>query len=294
MHLTLLALFWSSAISIHRVTSVAGCLLLLLLSVPNYLVGQGADGSRTPVDLLKPVVANEQEAALHNDCYEYLSQDRSDRTGGHLWTERIIETADVRLRLLLAVDGKPLSPEAEQQERDRLSAIAADSRDFLKKEMVERKDEQNVRHMLNLLPVDFVFDNVRLQDGIWRMDFHPNPAVSPSGLQDQVLHGMSGTVTIDARQMRVLHIDGHLTQPVNIGFGLLASVKPGSHFSSDRQQIDGRWRTVRVITFISGKAALFKSVSKNSDITRTGFHYFDHDLSVPAAVALLLQQPAQT
>jgi hypothetical protein len=294
LHLTLLALFWSSAIHIHRVTSVAGCLLLLLFSVPPHVVAQGADSSRAPLDLLKPVVANEQEAALHNDCYEYLSQDRSDRTGGHLWTERIIETADVRLRLLLAVDGKPLSPEAEQQERDRLSAIAADSKDFLKKEMVERKDEQNVRHMLDLLPLDFVFDNVRLQDGIWRMDFHPNPAVSPSGMQDQVLHGMSGTVTIDARQMRLLHIDGHLTQPVNIGFGLLASVKPGSHFSSDRQQIDGHWRTVRVITVISGKAALFKSVAKNSDITRTGFHYFDHDLSVLAAVALLLQQPTQT
>lgn len=240
------------------------------------------------------MIANEQDAALHKDYYEYLSQERSDRTGGHLWTERIIETPDARVRLLLAVDGQSLSHEAVQKERDRLSAIAAHPDAFIAREKAERHDEQHARHMLELLPTDFLFDNVSLQDGIWHMDFHPNPAVSPSGVEDQVLHGMSGTVAIDAHQMRLIHIDGHLAQPVNIGFGLLGSVKPGSHFSSDRQDIEGHWRTLHVVSAISGKAALFKSVAKNNDITRSGFHYFDHDLSVPAAVALLLQQPAQT
>jgi hypothetical protein len=265
---------------------------LLLLFAGFHAAAQ--DAPRTPVEVLKPVIANEQEATLHKDCYEYLSQERSDRTGGHLWTERIIETADARVRLLLAVDDKQLSPEAAQQERDRLSTIAAHPDAFIAREKSERHDEQHARHMLELLPTDFLFDNVRLQDGVWHMDFHPNPAVSPSGMEDQVLHGMSGTVAIDARQMRLIHIDGHLTQPVNIGFGLLGSVKPGSHFSSDRQDVEGHWRTLHVISAISGKAALFKSVAKNNDITRSDFHYFDHDLTVPAAVALLLQPSVQT
>jgi hypothetical protein len=75
---------------------------------------------------------------------------------------------------------------------------------------------------------------------------------------------------------------------------LLANIKAGSCFMNDRALVNDHWRTVHVATDVRGKAALFKSVAKNSDITRTGFHYFDHDLSVPAAVALLLQQPAQT
>lgn len=247
----------------------------------------------TPLQVLKPLIANEQAAADHRDCYQYLSQERSERTGGHLWTERIIETPQARVRLLLAIDGTPLSPEAAQKERDRLTAIAASPDDFLKKEAAERSDEQHARHMLQLLPTDFLFDNVVLSNGIWHMDYHPNPAVSPSGVEDEVLHGMSGTVEVDARQLRLIHIDGHLTQPVNIGFGLLASVHAGSHFSSDRKEIDGHWRTVHVVSAIGGKAALFKSIAKNNDITRTDFHYFDHILTVPEAVAVLLRQPAQ-
>jgi hypothetical protein len=244
--------------------------------------------------VLKPLIANEQQATEHRDCYEYLSHERSERTGGHMWTERVVETAEARVRLLLAVDDAPLSAEAVQKEHDRLAAIAAHPEEFLKKETAERNDEQHAKHMLELLPTDFLFDNVHLQDGVWHMDFHPNPAVSPSGIEDQVLHGMSGSVEIDANQLRLIHIDGHLTQPVSIGFGLLASVRSGSHFSSDRQQIDGHWRTVHVVSDIGGKAALFKSIAKNSDITRTEFHYFDHNLSVSEAVAVLLQQPSQS
>ena len=229
----------------------------------------------------------------HPECYLYLSRERSDRTGGHEWTERIVENADARVRLLLAIDGTPLSPEQAQRERDRLTAIAAHPEPFLVAEKAQRSSEHSARHMLDLLTTAFLFDNVRLQDGVWSLDYRPDPAVSPSGLEDQVLHGMSGTVQIDAQQMRLLHIDGHLAQPVNIGFGLLASVKAGSHFSSDRQLVDGHWRTVHVITAMDGKAALLKTLAKNNDIRRSEFLYLDHDLTVPDAVALLLQPPAQ-
>jgi hypothetical protein len=247
------------------------------------------EAPRSPIDVLKPVVANENAMSQHRECYEYLSTERSERTGGHVWTERIVETEEVRVRLLLAVDGKPLPPERAQQENARLNGIAKNPTDFLRKEQVQRNDEVHARHMLELLPKDFLFDNVRLEDGVWHMDFHPNPAVSPSAIEDQVLHGMSGTLAIDAHQYRLVHIDGHLTQPVNIGFGMVASIHAGSHFSSDRRLMDGHWRTVHVVTDIEGKAALFKSIAKNTDTSRADFHYFDHDLSVPEAVEELLR-----
>lgn len=250
--------------------------------------------ARTPLQIIKPVVANEHRASDHPECYEYLARERSDRTGGHEWTERIVENETARVRLLLAVDGKPLSPEEVQRERDRLTGIAAHPEPFLAAEKDERGSEHSARHMLDLLATDFLFDNVRLQDGVWSLDYRPDPAVATGGMEDEVLHGMSGTVQVDARQMRLMHIDGHLAQPVNIGFGLLASVKAGSRFASDRREIGGHWRTVHVLTAIGGKAALFKSVAKNNDITRTEFRYFDHQLTVPEAVAVLLQPPAQT
>jgi len=124
------------------------------------------------------------------------------------------------------------------------------------------------------------------------MDFHPNPAYSPSGLQERVLYGMSGWVAIDASQQRLLHVEGKLPADVSIGFGLLATIKAGSCFGSDRHDEDGHWRTVHVVTDIRGRAALFKSVAKNSDITRSEFRYLDAGTTIAQAVALL-ESPQQ-
>jgi hypothetical protein len=245
----------------------------------------------TPQELMKALIENERQAMLTKERYEYLSVEKSDRTGGHFWTERVVETAQGRVRLLTAIDGKPLSPERSQQEHDRLTGIAASPADFIRHELAQRGDEEHARHLLELLPVDFLFDNVRLQDGIWRLDYRPNPDISPSAIEDQVLHGMSGWLTIDEKQLRLLHIEGKLPQDVSIGFGLLANIHAGSHFSSDRQLMDGHWRTVHVVTDIRGKAALFKSVSRSSDLTRSEFHYLDRNITVPEAVELLLHGP---
>jgi hypothetical protein len=240
---------------------------------------------------MKALIENERQAMQTKERYEYLSNEKSDRTGGHLWTERVVETAQGRVRLLTAIDGTPLPPERAQQERDRLTAIAANPADFIRHELAQKNDEEHARHLLELLPRDFLFDNVRLQDGVWHLDYHPNPEISPLAIEDQVLHGMSGWLTIDERQLRLLHIEGRLPQDVSIGFGLLANIHAGSHFSSDRQLVDGHWRTVHVITDIRGKAALFKSVSRSSDLTRSEFHYLDRNITVSEAVDLLLHGP---
>jgi hypothetical protein len=107
---------------------------------------------------------------------------------------------------------------------------------------------------------------------------------------------MSGTVAIDAAQERLMQIDGRLAKDVSIGFGLLATVKAGSRFSSARADEDGHWRTVHVVTDIQGKAALFKSVSRNADITRSEFKYLQPGISVADAVALVESSggPART
>jgi hypothetical protein len=244
------------------------------------------DSSRTPLELVKAMVAREDLEAQH-ERYAFVANERSDRTGGHVWTERVVETSQGRVRMLLAVDGKEISAEQTQKERDRLSAIVADPAAFVRKEQAEKEDEAHARQMLDMLGRAFLFDNVRLADGVWRMDFHPDPGFSPSGIQERVLCGMSGWVAIDAQQLRLLHVEGKLPQDVSIGFGILATVKAGSHFGSDRQDEGGHWRTVHVVTDIRGKAVLFKSVAKNSEITRSEFRYLDTGTTLEQAVALV-------
>jgi hypothetical protein len=246
-----------------------------------------AQAIQTPIELVRAMVAHEDDNAAHKDCYEFVSEEKSDRTGGHLWKERVVEIPEGRIRMLLEEDGKPIPDDREKVERSKLQWIVTDPSVFLRKEQSAKDDEARARKMLDLLPQGFVFDNVRLADGVWRMDFHPNPDFSPSGVEERVLHGMSGWVEIDAKDLRLKHIEGKLPDDISIGFGLLATIRAGSRFESDRRQEDGHWRTVHVLTDIKGKAALFKSVSKNSEISRSDFVYLQPGVGLTQAVALV-------
>ena len=253
------------------------------------LAAQTAGASLTPLQVVTEMVAHEDDDAAHRDKYSFLSDERSERTGGAMWTERVVETSKGRVRFLIAIDGRPLSADQEQRERGRLAEIVADPSAFEASEQGHKDDEAQARKMLDLLPKAFVFDNVSLDNGVWRMDFHPNPDYSPHGLQERVLYGMSGNIVIDAKAERLMHVEGTLKQDVAIGFGILATVKAGSHFSSDRGERGGHWRTLHVLTEVRGKAILFKSVSKNSDITRSEFKYLDPGITIAQAVVMVEQ-----
>ena len=248
--------------------SLASAMLSVVLS------GAGVGGTLsapqaapTPQSILETTIANENAASARHDHYEYLTYERSDRTGGHLWEERVVETDAGRLRMLLAEDGKPISAARHQ-----ISVL---------------NEEKRAHDMLAALPHDFLFENVALQGGLWRMDFRPNPQVSPSGLEERVLHNMAGHLVIDAHDLRLIHMDFHLTQDVSIGFGLLANVHAGTNFISDRQFEDGRWHTTHIATQLHAKAMLFKNLNLNLDLVREQFVPLDKNITIPQAVALL-------
>ena len=250
------------------------------------MVSANPVGSQTPLQVVNTMIAHENDNSAHKDTYEFLSKERSARTGGQVWTERVVETSFGRVRFLMAVDGKPLNAEQEGAERGRLAGIVADPDAFLAKERAQKDDEAQARKMLGLLPKAFVFDNVRLKDGVWTMDFHPNPEYSAHGIEERVLCAMSGTVMIDAAQGRLMHVEGRLPQDVSIGFGLVATVKAGSRFSSERADEDGHWRTLHVLTAVNAKAMLFKAVGKDTEVTRSEFRYLQPGMTVAQAVAL--------
>jgi hypothetical protein len=267
--------------------SAATLLTLLCCALP--APPQAAPVLRSPQDLVRETIDNENAATARHEHWEYLSNERSGRTGGHLWTERVVETAPGRVRLLLAEDGQPLTGDRLQKERDRLAAIERDPTAFIKHESGARSEEKRIRQMLDVLPKDFLFENILLDNGVWTLNFRPNPAYVPSGIEERVLHAMAGRLVIDAQDLRLIHMDFHLTQDVPIGFGLLADVRTGTDFVSDRQRIDGHWHTLHVLTQVRAKAILFKSVDLNIDLNRSQFQPLDHELSVPEAAALLLR-----
>jgi hypothetical protein len=236
------------------------------------------------------MAANENLAALHKDHYIYLSKERSERTGGHLWTEKVVETDAGKVRFLLGEDGQPLSPEREAQERGRLAAIVADPNGFQKKSQALKDDEAHARDLLTLLPKAFLFGDVRDQGRYLSIDFKPNPEYQPQSMEERVLHGMSGTLLIDAKAMRLRHIEARLLQDVSIGFGFLATIRAGSNFATTRDpqgQLD--WKTMTLDTDINGRAIFFKTIAKSEHAEHSDFVRVPNEMTVAQAVAMAEQ-----
>ena len=111
---------------------------------------------------------------------------------------------------------------------------------------------------------------MRDEGGYLRIDFRPNPDYETQSMEERVLHGMSGTMLIEPKAMRLHQIEGRLPQDVNIGFGLLATIRAGSGFATTRDALgQPDWKTTLVDTDINGKAIFFQIHSQRSSTPNT-------------------------
>ena len=259
---------------------VLGCLLgwtVLSAQVP-----------KSTNDLIAAMLSHEDYDASHRGHFSYLSKERSDRTGGHLWTEKIIETAAGKLRMLVAEDGQSLSGDRAAAEKTRLAEIVAHPEVFRKLEQAQKDDEQQAKDMLDLLPKVFLFLNERPEGEFVRIDFKPNPDYLPRSMAERVLHEMTGSMLVDPQRARLHLLEGRLPQDMSIGFGLLARIQAGSNFSTKRESVLGdEWKTATVDIDIEGRAIFFKSIGKKEHAEHGDFKAISMNLTVAQAVEML-------
>lgn len=260
------------------------------LTITLALAGSATTVAQDAQTTITTLVQHEDEASQHRGHYTYLSEERSDRTGGHLWVERVAETNWGKVRYLLSEDGQPLTGDRLAAEKSRVGSEAADPEAFKKAESARVDDEQHAKQMLQLLPKAFLFDPPRNEGEFIRIPFHPNPGYSPASLEEKVLHGMSGSVLIDAKTIRLHGIDGNMTNDVSIGFGLLATIHAGSNFSTIREHLEGDdCKTQTLHTDINGKAIFLKTIARKQDSKHSDFRKISDIMTVPDAVKLLEQ-----
>ena len=236
--------------------------------------------------LLSTMLARENDASVHRGRYMYLNEERSERTGQHLWLERVAETDWGKVRLLLQEDGKPIAADRTASERGRLADEAAHPDAFRKAETSRIDGEQHARDMLRLLPRAFIMDQPVLEGDAFRINYRPNPDFQPASMEEKVLHAMSGSVLIDTKMLRMREVNGHTSQDVSVGFGM-ASVKAGSNFNSARIPADGQdWKLLTIHADIRGKA-FFLKIAKTQDAKHGEFKRIPDGLTVAAAVELV-------
>jgi hypothetical protein len=210
------------------------------------------------------MVQAEKRARHDRTFFRYTSEERSSRTGGHLWRENVVETPDGLLRRLVAVDGQPLSPDRAAAEERRIAALVGHPDTLRALNADRRADEERVGRILDILPKAFIWTTDGMQGDCARISYKPNPDFTPSSYEERIVHGIAGTLFIRILSTRLCGIDGHVVDRITFGYGLLGHIEKDSHFSVTRVPVSPTdWKNSVIDVHVDGKILLLKSISRD-------------------------------
>lgn len=266
--------------------------LLVVAIGPGVLAGQTK--SESPVELVRRTVENEIKA--NDDSVKTEFRDHKE-TGRGWQTRMVIETEQGSAGMLVAIDGKPLSPQQRRAEIARLDRLASDPQELKKKQKAEKEDSERTLRMVKAFPDAFLYEHADEGGNPGRervkLNFRPNPNYDPPSHLEQVLTGMQGYVVIDSTKYRIAEINGTLAKDVGFGWGILGHLDKGGHFLVTQAEIvPGDWEVTRLDLDFKGKVLIFKSISIKSNEVLSDFRPAPANLTFAQAVELLKKELA--
>jgi hypothetical protein len=236
-------------------------------------------------DLMKEVIKNELADRIQQRKFMYLI---AKRDGKQTLTEEQVETVDGPLFRVIAIDGKPLSRDEQQQENTRIDRYLHDPTQQLKLKRAHEEDEQKLENLMRLIPEAFLLDYDGIDGNLVRLKFHPNPSYNPPTYEARVARGLAGTILIDSEQKRMAKFSGQLIDDVQFGYGILGHVDKGGTIEMGRVPVGpSQWKTALINIQLSGRMVFFKTISKQQYETRSDFRQVAGDLSLVDANRLL-------
>jgi len=277
----------------------AGAWILLLTAAS--FAGQPAVVSsyRDPVELVRKTVQNEIKAA-DDDSARFLF--RGTKTTPQESTTRLyVETREATAGLVIAYNGKLLTPEQRHAEEARVERFISHPDELKKKREQERASAERTLRIVRALPDAFLFDYAGEEPGsegrgragetLVKLKFRPNLHYQPPSHVEEVLTGMQGYVLVDAAHYRLAVIDGTLFKEVGFGWGILGHLNPGGRFTVQQQELeDNVWEISSMSINFTGKILLFKSLSIRSTEIFSGFKRVPSDLTFAQALELLKKE----
>ncbi len=283
--------------------------LLVFVFLPNAAVfaepapapGQATPAQVDPVALVRKAVQNELKAS-GSDHFMF----RSVKTTAKGSTTKIyVETKDATAGMVIANDGKPLTPEQQQAEEARLQRFVNNPEELRRKRAQEHEDAERSSRIMRAMPDAFLFTYAgeergtpgigRLGDPLVKMTFRPNPNYQPPSHVEEVLTGMQGEVLVDAAHYRIASIDGTLFKQVGFGWGILGRLNAGGHFIVHQEDVaDNSWEISSMTVSFTGKILLVKNLLIQSTEVFSGFKRVSSDLSFAQGIELLKKEEGAT
>jgi hypothetical protein len=238
-------------------------------------------------ELVRKMVENELAAAAHPAHWMYLSRKEE---GGKTRLRQIIQSKDVILERLVAVnDSPPTSAERVKEDRRIAKLIGdADALESLKRE--QQEDKVKAQKMLELLPRAFLYEYAGREDELIKLTFRPNPAFTPPSREARVFHAMEGEMWVHEGQRRLAKMAGRLTDDVNFGFGLLGHLDKGGTFAVKQSEVSARiWEMTSMDVNMHGRALIFATIKTQEREEMSHFDRVPDELNAARAMDLLMR-----
>ena len=233
------------------------CLIPLSLTVQAFCWGQGASSTTLPdATLVERALAIELRTAQNKSHpMRYRLRKSSPRL---TTTKDLIETQDGTVARLIAVNDQALSEADAAKEENRLNALLGDPGKQRHRKQAQEQDTSRALEILRMLPKAFVYQYagqaMTSAGEASRFTFSPNPQFNPPDLETEVLTALNGEIWVDSDHQRVIHLEGHLTQDVDFGWGILGRLYKGGWIAMDQEEVSPNlWRIVRFKMAMTGR-----------------------------------------
>jgi hypothetical protein len=251
--------------------------LILLALAPAGLTSAQPEQPIDPAALVRRAVQQRLDATRTHRPLRYLLRKKDEQHDTtHDTTKDIIETAEGAVARLVAINGQPLSAQANQAELDRLNTLANHPEIQQHRHQREQKDAERADRLMRLLPDAFLYRLEAMADcaagPCYHLSFLPNPHWDPPDLEASILRGMAGEVWIDEAQDRLIRLDAHFIKDVDFGWGIIGKLDKGGTIHLEQADIGGNdWEATAMKLNMRGKALMVKSLSVQ--ITQEASHF---------------------
>jgi hypothetical protein len=271
---------------------LAVCVCLLATLCAHAQEPNRADQPATDA-LIRQITDNEAAYLKHRPDYFFLQEERSDRTGQHLWVEAIAETPHGPLRRLLLEDGKPLAADRQQQIDAHVHELATHPALMDQVNRNRMADERQGEQMLTLSPQMWLYQRQPSPPGTLKFHFVPNPAYVPKTYAERVLQAMAGELYVDEKAMRMREVDASLTAAVKFGWGLLGSVDQGKVHLVRLETSHGDFKPQALDMNLDGRMLLFRTIGKTQHMVRKDFVLMGDHASLADAERMVMAATPQ-
>jgi hypothetical protein len=274
--------------------------LVLLLGSVGLAQQSSVKSYRDPTELVRKAVQNEINA---NDGSMRFMFHGTKTTPKGSTTKIYVETKEATAGVVVAYDGRPLTPAQRTDEQNRNQRFIKNPDELRRKRAQEHEDAQRTMRIMRALPGAFLFEYEgeelgtagigHVGDPLAKLKFWPNPNYRPPSHVEEVLTGMRGDLLVDAVHYRIASIDGTLFKEVAFGWGILGHLDKGGHFLVHQADVgDDVWEISSMSLRFTGKVLLFKNISIDSTEVYTDFKPVPPDLTFAQALELIQKQEA--